>query len=530
MANSHSVASLVTHDQLHISRLQLCQRILQDFSRTYTHAKEPCGIDCSSLFAVMKELTNADFTSVPLDEPAFFEATTNDQDTHEFPELSEAVKGHRPSLRVINVPLGKSWNKLNMSRESWNILQAKFELHESTVYIFSDLTGAFAFYPYKTADSSRAIERIKLVIKVANKITIGYEALPLVFDLKTLTVRALLHGAMPPQWSEFVRLLSSSLHLCAHPLLLPVLVLAGYRRNTERYRAHIDQSILALEQETGFGASGFLVTAYNPGSGRRDFHIESALVRLQSQQTELSNLANVSRYSESLAAFLKDTNNRLNASLRWEEHAAVIEAEDRVVHMLGLVTSQAKTCTSVAQALKERVQSQSNLIFSLISSEENRISRHVAEESAKVAISSKRDSMAMKTVAVLTMIFLPGTFVAAFLSMPLFEWNADTGAYPSSTPFQWIYWVITLPLTIILMIGWRAWWVIEDKSWRFELEQAEIQNRQRSSDRHSTERASTERSGVSEISRNSGVSGMFGESRVVRWQDLRLRNLIARGH
>jgi hypothetical protein len=197
---------------------------------------------------------------------------------------------------------------------------------------------------------------------VANKITIGYEALSLVFDLRTLAVRAVLHGAMPPQWNEFVRLLSSSLHLCAHPLLLPVLVLAGYRRNMERYRAHIDKSILALEQETGFGASGFLITAYNAGSGRRDFHIESALVRLQSQQTELSNLANVSRYSESLAAFLKDANNRLNESLNWEDHAAVMEAEDGVVHMLELVTSQAKTCTSVAQALKERVQSQTNLV------------------------------------------------------------------------------------------------------------------------------------------------------------------------
>ncbi|KAF3022626.1 hypothetical protein E8E14_013883 [Neopestalotiopsis sp. 37M] len=401
---------------------------------------EPCEIDYSSPYAVMKELTDADFTSVPLDEPAFFEVATND--------------------------------------------------------------------------------------KVANKITIGYEALSLVFDLKTLAVRALLHGTMPPQWKEFVRLLSSSLHLCAHPLLLPVLVLAGYRRNMERYRAHIDKSILALEQETGFGASGFLVTAYNAGSGRRDFHIESALVRLQSQQTELSNLANVSRYSESLAAFLKDANNRLSASLNWEDHAAVMKAEDGVVHMLELVTSQAKTCTSVAQALKERVQSQTNLIFSLISSEENRISRHVAEESAKVAISSKRDSMAMKTVAVLTMIFLPGTFVAAFLSMPLFEWNADTGAYPSSTPFQWIYWAITLPLTIILMIGWRAWWAIEEKSWRLELEQVEMENRQKLLNRPSDGRVSIETSGLSDISRDTVMSG---ESRLVRWRDLRLRNLIARG-
>ena len=50
-----------------------------------------------------------------------------------------------------------------MSRDNWDILQAKFELHESTVYTFSDLTGAFAFYPYRTADGSRAIERISTI-------------------------------------------------------------------------------------------------------------------------------------------------------------------------------------------------------------------------------------------------------------------------------------------------------------------------------------------------------------------------------
>jgi hypothetical protein len=40
---------------------------------------EPCEIDYFSPYAVMKELTDADFTSVPLDEPAFFEVATNNQ-------------------------------------------------------------------------------------------------------------------------------------------------------------------------------------------------------------------------------------------------------------------------------------------------------------------------------------------------------------------------------------------------------------------------------------------------------------------
>jgi hypothetical protein len=51
-------------------------------------------------------------------------------------------------------------------------------------------------------------------------------------------------------------------------------------------------------------------------------------------------------------------------------------------------------------------------IFSLISQDDNKISRVIAEQSTLLAIASKRDSTAMKTLALLTMLFLPATFVA----------------------------------------------------------------------------------------------------------------------
>lgn len=47
-----------------------------------------------------------------------------------------------------------------MSRENWDSLQSAFELHGSTVEAVVDLTGAFGFYTYRAADSSRTIERI----------------------------------------------------------------------------------------------------------------------------------------------------------------------------------------------------------------------------------------------------------------------------------------------------------------------------------------------------------------------------------
>ena len=44
----------------------------------------------------------------------------------------------------------------------------------------------------------------------------------------------------------------------------------------------------------------------------------------------------------------------------------------------------------------------------------------------------------------------------SLFAMPLFDWDAEHGASVFSGRF-WIYWVITVPLTILVMILWVIW-------------------------------------------------------------------------
>lgn len=62
----------------------------------------------------------------------------------------------------------------------------------------------------------------------------------------------------------------------------------------------------------------------------------------------------------------------------------------------------------------------------------------------------------MKTIAVLTTSFLPATWVAAFFAMPLFNWNAGSGE-PVLNRWFWVYWALTLPLTVVVMLCWYTW-------------------------------------------------------------------------
>jgi Mg2+ and Co2+ transporter CorA len=85
-------------------------------------------------------------------------------------------------------------------------------------------------------------------------------------------------------------------------------------------------------------------------------------------------------------------------------------------------------------------------IYNLIAQKESNIGLRVANHSRTLAIESKRDSSSMKTIAAVTMAFLPGAFVASFFAMPMFDWNKPPGHNVNTHTF-WIYWTVTIPLT-----------------------------------------------------------------------------------
>lgn len=88
------------------------------------------------------------------------------------------------------------------------------------------------------------------------------------------------------------------------------------------------------------------------------------------------------------------------------------------------------------------------------------ITQSDAEYTAAIAVDGKRDSIAMKTIAILGIVFLPGTFVATLFSINMFKWGgADSGETSSLTvsPSMWIYWAITVPLTVVTFLLWVFW-------------------------------------------------------------------------
>jgi Mg2+ and Co2+ transporter CorA len=108
-------------------------------------------------------------------------------------------------------------------------------------------------------------------------------------------------------------------------------------------------------------------------------------------------------------------------------------------------------------------QSQLQIVYNLIAQRDNKENLAMAElqtELARIqttiANTTKDDSYAMRTIAVMSIAFLPGTFVSSFFSMDMFNWQAPKGASVLSFRF-WIYWAVTAPLTLVVVLIWFFW-------------------------------------------------------------------------
>ncbi|KAF7552305.1 hypothetical protein G7046_g7443 [Stylonectria norvegica] len=161
-------------------------------------------------------------------------------------------------------------------------------------------------------------------------------------------------------------------------------------------------------------------------------------------------LASAERKSKTLGQLMEFVQNTLEASSSqvnpegnklMKNHITVLQ--DR----LGLQALETKYTL-------RRVQIQIGALVNLIAQEDS-------INNFDIALSSHRDASSMKTLAVVTMFFLPGSFISALFSTSCFDWD-DANKQGSNisvrtTPQFGLYWAITVPLTIVTFILYFMW-------------------------------------------------------------------------
>ncbi|KIX96259.1 uncharacterized protein Z520_08037 [Fonsecaea multimorphosa CBS 102226] len=131
----------------------------------------------------------------------------------------------------------------------------------------------------------------------------------------------------------------------------------------------------------------------------------------------------------------------------------IFECVDDLLCRLELQKGSLDHCARITQH-------QSAVLFNLINQRDSRLNFSVARSSRQIAAASKRDSSAMKTISILTLVFLPGTFVSSVFSTTIFDFTAEAEpGYGRVSKAWWIYLLCSLLLTLITVGVWAVWMV-----------------------------------------------------------------------
>lgn len=117
---------------------------------------------------------------------------------------------------------------------------------------------------------------------------------------------------------------------------------------------------------------------------------------------------------------------------------------DIVETSLDHVVRIAKSLRRDMDFTRGRLEDLSNLSINMTAQRNSLLTAEIAEQNVK-------DALSMRTIALVTLVFLPGAYVSGFFSMTFFSDSF------SGTTAIYLYFVITLPLTLFTVALW-AWW------------------------------------------------------------------------
>ncbi|KAI1100756.1 hypothetical protein F4804DRAFT_34187 [Jackrogersella minutella] len=354
------------------------------------------------------------------------------------------------SLKLIVIESRlESWSSFTSSlcvtKDIFLNLVDAMDMNPSALWLIrSEYDGFHHFPSLATAPANKEDEEEKNEGEYADTYYIGTSSFALIwaFDRRRLHTRALLihrqqhsfSNSAPAAW--FVNILRRHQEFVRSPVLLAYATALSVCCTFDgeiSYRAHV---VRLTERETGYST--------HSASIEERLGIESLTVSIKEVGEVLNHIANKERhfrFMDGVLDFIVET--------------AVLEEEGgsttRLVEAIPLLRSRMRASREYLTYLKERAERLSTVLFALLTHEDSATNTELADSSRRIAEAAKRDSSSMKTVAIMTMAFLPATFFAALFSVPSLDWHSDDAVVQSNF---WVYWAFTLPATAIVFALW----------------------------------------------------------------------------
>ncbi|VBB86210.1 Putative protein of unknown function [Podospora comata] len=390
---------------------------------------------------------------------------------------------------------------LNLTRADYEALK----LHPSTIQYLRRTTTESTFWDQRH-------EKLSIILCFSTEPRPAYDFMSFTYSIPDRTATMLLRQSYDPHIHDVDDLeqYGERMQACkphwAHPLVTPVVLLQMQFLLSERAVAENEKDISKVEQDvermagfetidsrpksrsnsTSSGATGGYSHPKRPTELMKNAHDAfKKSIKLLDTITWMDRAVGVIlRAGDELEEVRYESENDIDSP---DLQGALISASGRTVTGLArariiedpmsahwheirqYLESLQQLCKSLEterHMLEVRCKSQIDIIYAKMQQEDNILT-------ARMAVTSTRDSSSLKALAVITALFLPGDFIASLLGMAMFEkWNDeeyDGDRLPETPERFWLYWALALPLTFIIFILWRTWWVSQDRFFRQHL-------------------------------------------------------------
>lgn len=281
----------------------------------------------------------------------------------------------------------------------------------------------------------------------------------------------------------------TQLRACAtpvsHPLLLPIIMLTREisAENDVRQRLARDR-IRGLENALDGRYSGPAAAGYTPTEDLTLDSIKKIIVECRSEILWKRPQAwqnAVRRTQEASNHFWENLSEDWKTPEMRKVHQSLMSRLDFMTTKLEGLESYAHISLERLDFLREEVNRLVTLfeynptdkkqLHNIIAQVESRVNIDIASQQHLLANASKRENSSMKTLAILGAVFLPGTFLSSMFSMPFFNFdsgkiklsmdlidrlrvNNSTDLNGSVSRSLWIYFIMAVPLTIVVVGIW----------------------------------------------------------------------------
>ncbi|KAK1634235.1 hypothetical protein BDP81DRAFT_396231 [Colletotrichum phormii] len=163
---------------------------------------------------------------------------------------------------------------------------------------------------------------------------------------------------------------------------------------------------------------------------------------------------------------------RVNEDVRRHHGGVSSEADLELCGLIELLEAERRSIVSFTSTMRSRLDIQFNVLYNFIAQGGNNLNMQIAANAGL-------DSTAMKLMALVTMLFLSPTRI---FSMSMFNWQVSNssdstgGGEPTVVPQFWIYWAVSLPLTVAIVIGWPVWWHFQKSYYETKFLRSEKEN------------------------------------------------------